>query len=128
MNVLLDTHAFLWFIFADSRLSTYARGLIEAEGNAQFLSMASFWEMAIKYSNNKLPLTLPFKEFMELHLERNGIILLPVKVSHLVQVSTLTLHHRDPFDRLIIAQSLVEKMPVISIDGAFDAYGVSRLW
>lgn len=128
MNVLLDTHTFLWFVLADPRLSTLARSLIEDERNAQFLSMASFWEMAIKYSNDKLPLTLPFEDFMTHYLGSNGIILLPVKVSHLVHVSSLPLHHRDPFDRLIIAQSLVEKMPVISIDGAFDAYGVSRLW
>jgi len=119
---------FLWFVFGDSRLSAYARGLIEDEVNAKFLSVASVWEMAIKHSINRLPLTLPFGDFVLYQLAQSGIQLLPIGFEHLVQVSSLPLHHRDPFDRLIIAQSLVENMAVVSADAAFDAYGVSRLW
>lgn len=130
MNILLDTHAFLWFVFADLSLSAYAKGLIEDESNVKFLSMASIWEMAIKYSIDKLPLIRPlkFEDFMVHQIRSNGLIVLPINFSHLAHVSSLPVHHRDPFDRLIIAQSVVEKMPVISIDRAFDAYGVTRLW
>lgn len=119
---------FLWFVFGDSRLSAYARGFIEDEVNAKFLSMASVWEMAIKHSINKLPLTLPFGDFVLHQLEQSGIRLLPIGFVHLIQVSSLPMHHRDPFDRLIIAQSLTESMAVVSADKAFDAYSISRLW
>ena len=128
MNILLDTHIFLWFVFGDSGLSVYARSLIEDEVNTKFLSVASVWEMAIKHCINKLPLTLPFGEFILYQLEESGIQLLPIEFVDLVQVSSLPLHHRDPFDRLIIAQSLTENMAVVSADAAFDAYGVTRLW
>lgn len=119
---------FLWFVFGDSRLSVYARGLIEDGVNAKFLSMASIWEMAIKHSINRLPLTLPFGDFVLRQLAQSGIQLLPIEFAHVVQVSSLPMHHRDPFDRLIIAQSLTENMAVVSADAAFDAYGVTRLW
>lgn len=128
MNLLLDTHIFLWFVFADLQLNAYVRGLIEDEANVKFLSMAGVWEMAIKHSIGKLPLTLPFDQFLSEQIERSGFRLLPISFEHLVQVSSLPLHHCDPLDRLIIAQSLTENMAVVSADQAFDAYGVSRLW
>lgn len=128
MNLLLDTHIFLWFVFADLPLNAYVRGLIEDEANVKFLSMAGVWEMAIKRSIGKLPLTLPFYQFLSEQIERSGFRLLPITFEHLVQVSSLPLHHCDPLDRLIIAQSLTENMAVVSADQAFDAYGVSRLW
>ena len=128
MNLLLDTHIFLWFVFADAALNNYARSLIEDQANTKFVSMVSLWEMAIKHSIGKLPLTLPFPEFMEQQLQEGGFILLPVNFDHTAQVSSLPLHHRDPFDRLIIAQSMAEGMAIVSANGAFDAYSVSRLW
>lgn len=128
MNLLIDTHIFLWFVFAEASLNSYARSLVEDEANTKFLSMASVWEMAIKHSIGKLPLTLPFPMFMKRELESNGFLLLPIEFDHLTQVASLPLHHRDPFDRLIIAQSIAENMAIVSADSAFDAYGVSRLW
>ncbi len=128
MNLLIDTHIFFWFVFAEVNLNSYARSLVEDEANTKFLSMASVWEMAIKHSIGKLPLTLPFPQFMKQQLETSGFLLLPIEFEHLTQVASLPLHHRDPFDRLIIAQSIAETMPVVSADSAFDAYGVSRLW
>ena len=128
MNMLLDTHIFLWFVFAEVQLNAYVRGLIEDEANVKFLSMASVWEMAIKHSVGRLPLTLPFGEFIRHQLEPNGFRLLPITFEHLVQISSLPMHNRDPFDRLIVAQSLTENMAVVSADQAFDAYGVTRLW
>ena len=128
MNLLLDTHIFLWFVFAELQLNAYARGLIEDEANIKFLSMASVWEMAIKHSIGKLPLIQPFDQFLSEQIARNGFHLLPIKLNHLIRVSSLPMHHRDPFDRLINAQSLTENMAVVSADPAFDAYGVMRLW
>lgn len=126
--MLLDTHIFLWFVFAEVQLNAYVRDLIEDEANVKFLSMASVWEMAIKHSVGRLPLTLPFGEFIRHQLEPNGFRLLPITFEHLVQISSLPMHNRDPFDRLIVAQSLTENMAVVSADQAFDAYGVTRLW
>ena len=128
MNIILDTHIFLWFVFADTALNSYARGLIEDQSNTKFLSLASVWEMAIKHSIGKMPLALPIKSLLGQHLEANGFVLLPIEFSHLIRVSSLPLHHRDPFDRLIIAQGSTEGMAVVSADAAFDAYGVPRLW
>lgn len=93
-----------------------------------FLSIASVWEMAIKVSLSKLDLSQPFDLFIPNQLLLNDITLLDITVSHTLCVATLPFHHRDPFDRLLIAQSLVEGMPVIGIDSVFDAYGVNRLW
>lgn len=85
-------------------------------------------EAAIKHSIDKLPLTLPFPQFMKQQLETSGFLLLPIEFEHLTQVASLPLHHRDPFDRLIIAQSVAENLAIVSADSAFDAYGASRLW
>jgi PIN domain nuclease of toxin-antitoxin system len=126
MRVLLDTHAFLWFMADNPRLSQNARQLIEAD-NEVFLSIASLWEIAIKMSIGKLKLDRPFHELAP-QLPQNNIQLLGITPAHLAAVSTMPLHHRDPFDRLLIAQSLHEVMPIISADAAFDAYDVTRLW
>jgi PIN domain nuclease of toxin-antitoxin system len=128
MKVLLDTHAFLWFIMGSASLSVNARALIEDAGNERLLSVASLWEIAIKTSLGKLTLSAPFDELIPAQLKLNGIDLLNIKVDHLSTLTTLPFHHRDPFDRLIIAQAIVEKLPVVSLDGAFDTYGVTRHW
>ncbi len=128
MNLPLDTHIFLWFVFAEAQLNAYARSLIEDEANVKFLSMASVWEMAIKHSVGKLPLQFPFGDFLHQEQTRNDFPLLPIEPDHLIRVASLSLYHRDPFDRLLIAQSLTENMAIISADQAFNAYGVTRLW
>ena len=128
MNLLLDTHSFIWFVEDNPSLSSHARILIEEPTNDVFLSIASLWEMAIKISLSKLDLSQPFDLFIPNQLLLNDITLLDITVSHTVRVATLPFHHRDPFDRLLVAQSQVEGMPVISIDSIFDTYGVTRLW
>lgn len=128
MNLLLDTHAFLWFIKDDASLSLRARGLIEEPENKRLLSIVSLWEIAIKASLGKIVLKLPFDALMPRQLQENDIDLLPIALPHLGLVERLPFHHRDPFDRLIIAQSLVENLPLVSIDSQFDKYGVQRLW
>jgi PIN domain nuclease of toxin-antitoxin system len=128
MKLLLDTQAFLWFIMGSSNLSPSARALIEDEASERFLSVASLWEIAIKLSIGKLTLSAPFDVLIPQQLSLNGIELLGVAIHHATVVSTLPFHHRDPFDRLLIAQAIVESMPIISMDTAFDMYAVNRLW
>jgi PIN domain nuclease of toxin-antitoxin system len=128
VKLLLDTHSFIWFVEGNPALSSPARTQIEEPTNEVFLSMASVWEMAIKVSLGKLHLSQPFDLFISTQLLLNDITLLDIAVSHTLLVATLPFHHRDPFDRLLIAQSLVEGWPVISTDSIFDAYGVNRLW
>ena len=128
MNVLLDTHAFLWFVGDSPRLSDKARTLIEAEDSQPFLSIASLWEMAIKISLGKLKLEQPFETFISQQLTLNGIGILNLSLEHTAAISILPFHHRDPFDRLIAVQVKIEKMPLVSADPAFDAYEIERIW
>jgi len=125
---LLDTHAFLWFINDDESLSATARQAIEDPTNTILLSIASLWEMAIKVSLGRLATPSPFAEFMLGQLRQNDIALLEIRAEHTGLVATLPFHHRDPFDRLIIAQAITENLPMISRDSAFDAYRIRRLW
>jgi len=128
VNLLLDTHAFLWFIGGSSSLSKRARTLIEDETNRVVLSTASLWEIAIKISLEKLTLSESFDVLIPEQLAVNGIELLDISINHAALVANLPFHHRDPFDRLLVAQAKVEQMAVISKDQAFDAYEVNRLW
>jgi len=128
VNLLLDTHTFLWFIAGDSNLSKTARAAIEDEGNIRYLSVASLWEIAIKVSIEKLELSEPFESLIPEQLAENGIELLDISVDHTAIVASMPFHHRDPFDRLIAAQAKVEQMTLVSVDDIFDAYAVTRLW
>jgi len=128
MRLLLDTHSFLWFIAGSDKISVAARELIEDSANEPLLSIASLWEMAIKVSIGKLKLAHPFETLIPEQMKLNGIGTLNIRVEHVSQVVQLPFHHRDPFDRLLIAQALVEDMPIVGADGMFDAYTVTRMW
>ena len=128
MKILLDTHAFLWMITGAEDLSKTARKIVLNSENTLFLSMASVWEMAIKSSLGKLTLRQPLKQFIPEQLQMSGISLLNIAFQHIAKVALLPLHHRDPFDRLLIAQSLVDKINILSSDKVFDAYKLKRLW
>lgn len=128
MKLLLDTHSFLWFIGGSDRLSLTARSLIEDTDNQPFLSMASLWEMAIKVSIGRLELSLPFDELIPEQMNLNGINILDITTAHVAQVVNLPFHHRDPFDRLLIAQAKIEGMPIVGADETFDAYTITRMW
>ena len=128
MNILLDTHTFLWFVDDNPRLSEPARVLIESGESQPFLSAASLWEIAIKISLGKLSLNQKYETFIPRHLALNGIGLLNISLEHTVGVATLPFHHRDPFDRLLAVQSKIENMIFVSADPVFDAYGVQRVW
>ena len=128
MKYLLDTHTLLWFLMGDKKLSHKARRLIDNPENKKLLSIASLWEIAIKVSIRKLVLDKSFERLFPEQLHFNRIEILDITVNSLTKLTTLPFHHRDPFDRLIIAQALVEKLPIIGTDAVFDAYGVSREW
>ena len=127
MPILLDTHTFIWFINDSPELSSAAASLIGSEVKV-LLSIGSLWEIAIKVKLGKLTLPSAFETFIPEQLALNDIELLPIQMDHLTIISKLPLHHRDPFDRLIIAQATAADMSVISIDTAFDAYGITRIW
>lgn len=127
-RALLDTHAFIWFISGDQRLSPAARKLLDDRENEILISVASLWEIAIKHSLGKLTLERRFAEFIPEQLDRQQIEILPITLTHLAEVDRLPFHHRDPFDRVIAAQALSEGIPVISVDAALDPYGVNRIW
>jgi PIN domain nuclease of toxin-antitoxin system len=128
MRSLLDTHAFLWFITGDERLSLTARSLIEAEKAEVLLSIASIWEMAIKAGLGRLPLPLPVRSFVPQQMLENRIGLLPVELDHALEAGNLPHHHRDPFDRMLVVQARMEEIPIISADRALDPYGIARVW
>lgn len=128
MRLLLDTHAFLWFILGDPRLSGKARTQIEDVSNEKLVSPASYWEIAIKISVGKYTLSQSYDEFMKAGIDGNGFVILPIEPKHTEVLTTLPFHHRDPFDRLIVAQAIVEQLAVISGDSVIDAYPVTRLW
>ena len=111
---------------SDPRISASLRSQIE--NNENLLSLVSVWEMAIKHSIGKLNFQPSFNEFIEQQIIMNWIELLPIRIDHVAVISSLPLHHRDPFDRLLIAQSIVENIPLLSADQIFDAYPIQRLW
>jgi PIN domain nuclease of toxin-antitoxin system len=126
LAVLLDTHAFLWWTQNDSRLSKPARGAIVDSDRR--LSLASCWELAIKVSLKRIGFDQPLNQFLTEQMLANGISLLPIEFRHVMRLAQLPFHHRDPFDRLLVAQALEEGLSLVSADPAFDAYGVARIW
>jgi PIN domain nuclease of toxin-antitoxin system len=128
MKLILDTHSFLYLIDGNSRLSGTARALIEDSSNEKWISTASLWEMAIKVSLGKLELADTFDAIIPNQIVINGFHVLKIQIEHVSVVVKLPFHHRDPFDRLLVAQSLAEGFPIVSADGAFDNYSVRRFW
>ena len=124
MNVLLDTHAFLWFVQDDPRLSHAARALIESGETRPFLSIASLWEIAIKMSLGKLELTQPYEEFIPQQLAANGIGILNITIEHTAAVASLPFHSRDPFDRLMVAQAMVESDRAVTINQRVRSFDI----
>jgi PIN domain nuclease of toxin-antitoxin system len=126
MNLLLDTHAFIWYSENDPKLSESIKIDIE-NADRVYLSIASLWEIAIKLSIGKLSLRSNY-ESIESSLEPAGINLLPISFADTVRVMNLPLHHRDPFDRILIAQSLNHSLTLVSCDAAFTAYPIQIKW
>jgi PIN domain nuclease of toxin-antitoxin system len=126
MKILVDTHIFLWFILEDDRLNSELFDLLEADHDV-FISVASLWEIAIKVSVNKLKLPEPFYPFIQTQIGINDFQILGIRHEHLGVVSQLDFCHRDPFDRLIISQAIVETMPVVTLDSQFNQYPIQLI-
>ncbi|MGH9066599.1 MAG: type II toxin-antitoxin system VapC family toxin [Acidimicrobiales bacterium] len=127
MRILLDTHAWLWMLGAPERLGPRASAAVIDPANRLFLSAASSWEIAIKYRLGRLALPSAPEDYVPERLRRTGVEGLPVQHRHALAVASLELHHRDPFDRLLVAQARGEDMPILTADSAFDDYEVEVL-
>jgi PIN domain nuclease of toxin-antitoxin system len=128
MTTLIDTHTLLWFVWDDPKLSMVAKSIINDPNNVILVSVASCWEIAIKVNAGKMNLGEPASVFLPREIHSNRLDLLPITLEHALAIESLPLHHRDPFDRLLVAQAIVEKVPIISVDAALDPYPVQRLW
>jgi PIN domain nuclease of toxin-antitoxin system len=128
VRLLLDTHTLLWFLENDPALSANARTAVQNPANHKLVSIATCWEMAIKAGLGKLRLTEPVAVLLGRELPANNFDLLDITLVHATAVEMLPRHHKDPFDRLLIAQAQIEGIPIVSVDAAFDPYGVTRIW
>ncbi len=128
MKFLLDTHAFLWAITDDSQLSPRAREVFAARTNELFFSVASVWEILIKVQLKKLPLPTPVVPYLREQLRGNNIHVLPILLDHVARLAALPPNHRDPFDRILISQSLEEGWPLLSADPLLKKYSATLVW
>jgi PIN domain nuclease of toxin-antitoxin system len=127
MKALLDTHAFLWALVGDARMSRLARDTF-AGPTGLSLSIASVWEILIKVQSGKLNLPRPAGPYVLRKLAENGVEILTISIDHLLALERLPMHHRDPFDRMLIAQSLEENLPIVTSDPLFARYDVQLIW
>lgn len=128
MRILLDTHVFLWWVEGDRPLPTKIRDALANPENECLVSLVSAWEMSIKTSLGKLKLAQPVRRYIDEHVMANDFRYLEIRMPHIGRVETLPSHHGDPFDRLLIAQALEEKLPIATADTVFRKYGVKRIW
>ncbi|UKO97063.1 type II toxin-antitoxin system VapC family toxin [Nostoc sp. UHCC 0870] len=128
MKLLLDTHVFIWSVGNTKKLSENVRSLLIDTNNTWFISIASVWELQIKYQIGKLNLPSSIPNLIETQLQVNKLKILPIELDHIYALEGLQNHHRDPFDRILIAQSIVEEIPLLSVDTVFDSYPVQRIW
>lgn len=124
MNLLFDTHVFIWWADESAKLKASITTALEDENNRLFLSDASIWEMQIKVQLGKIDLKLPLKALIESQQQENEVEILHITTNHILELENLPFHHKDPFDRILIAQSIVEGLTVITVDPEFRAYPV----
>lgn len=127
MRLLLDTHVWLWMIGPSHRLPEAVRNDLADRENDLFLSAAAVWEIGIKYAAGRLALVSPPSALVPTHLRRSGVRPLPVGIQHALRAAELPMHHRDPFDRLIVAQALEEELTLVTADPRMSAYGVATI-
>jgi len=128
MRVLIDSHALIWYVDQDNLLSPPAHAAISDPASELLFSAGSIWEIAIKVGLGKLGLSLPFRDWITSAMSDLGLTVLPITVPYADLQSGLLRHHGDPFDRLLVAQALVENVPLVSADATFDLYGIRRIW
>ena len=127
MDLLLDTHSLIWFLNGDKKLSDKVKTFIEDPTNSKIVSIASIWEIAIKLSLDKFRFPKGFKHFLDM-VEDNGFEILPITFEHAIELSTLEFIHRDPFDRLLIAQCMADKLIIVTKDDNIKRYNVKTIW
>jgi PIN domain nuclease of toxin-antitoxin system len=127
MDLLLDTHSLIWFLNGDEKLSIKAKSAIEDPKNSKIVSIASIWEIAIKISLGKFIFPKGFKHFLDM-VEDNGFEILPITFEHAIELSTLEFIHRDPFDRLLISQSIADKLFIVTKDDNIKRYKIETIW
>lgn len=127
MSFLLDTHTFLWFLNGSEELSEKAKAIIEDSNQLKYISIISFWEISIKISLKKLELEVPSKELL-IQAIKNGFEILPLTFEHTTGILDLELHHKDPFDRILISQAIAENLKIITKDIQFEKYPISIIW
>jgi PIN domain nuclease of toxin-antitoxin system len=125
---LLDSHTLIWAADAPAQLTAVATSLIQNAANELLISAATIWEIAIKCGKGRLPLSLPYRRWIDQLIADLDLKILPITLDHAERQVSLLFHHRDPFDRLLASQALVENVPLVSGDTVFDAYGVTRIW
>lgn len=128
MRLLVDSHSLIWSLDDPSKLSPAASTALQDPTNTLLVSAATIWEVAIKVSVGKLTLSAAYRDWMDRAIAVLRLTILPLTVEYAAAQTSLPMHHRDPFDRLLIAQALVENVPIISSDAQLDAYGISRVW
>ncbi len=128
MRLLLDTHSLVWFYLGDPHLSGPATAAILDPSNEKWVSPATYWEIAIKIRIGKYVLSQPYEDFWKNAIDANGFQILHVLPRHTAFLTNMPFHHRDPFDRLMIAQAQAESTAIVSADAVIDAYGVKRIW
>ncbi|MGA2177611.1 MAG: type II toxin-antitoxin system VapC family toxin [Verrucomicrobiota bacterium] len=128
MRLLLDTHAFIWADSLPEKLSPAAKMACEDPANELILSVASVWEMQLKITLGKLALRKPLRSMIADWTEQNAVVILPVRLEHIFHLETLSARHKDPFDRLLIAQALAESLTIVSHDRAFPQYNIPVIW
>ena len=128
MRLLLDTHTLFWSVETPSKLGAAAMAAMQDPANDRLLSAATIWELAIKVGQGKITLSIPYRQWMATAITDLKLGVLPITVEYAERQSLLPAHYKDPFDRLLIAQALVDGIPIVSADVAFDPYGVIRIW
>jgi PIN domain nuclease of toxin-antitoxin system len=128
VKLLVDSHTLIWAADDPAKLTALAQALLQDPSHDRLVSAASLWEIAIKFSLGRLPLSLPYRLWMDKAIADLGLILLPITLDHAERQASLPWHHRDPFDRLIVAQTQFEGLPVVSADAKLDIYGITRIW
>lgn len=128
MKLLLDSHVLIWWASSSEKISKKVYNIINDTNNTLLFSLASVWEMQIKFQLGKLNLNSNLPTLIDNQQRVNNLQLLPIELNHIYALNNLPPHHKDPFDRLLIAQSIVEQIPIASIDEVFDSYPIQRLW
>ena len=128
MRLLLDSHTLIWSADRPDRITSAAMTAMGDPANELLVSAATLWEIAIKFGLGRLPLSLPYRQWMEKAIADLGLVLLPITLDHAERQALLPWHHRDPFDRLLVAQAQVEGVPLVSADKTLDPYGITRIW